>query len=213
GRPAARTTPQVGRPAPGRGPGARAGARRRSTRAGTGGGGAGRRGPGGADPGARRRPLRCGGRRASGHHDGREGADPVSDAADPHHLSPEQKRRMLARLLRQKVAAAQGWEPLSYAQRLYWSLQRAAPPEGAGNNEGFAWRVRADFDVDLLLEVGQELVERHPCLGTTYAEQDGEPAQRFDGSVATRPEIIDATGWPAARLGEEVIAAASRRFD
>jgi hypothetical protein len=136
----------------------------------------------------------------------------VIEPADTSKLSPVQKRQLLARLLRQKVAAAQGWEPLSYAQRLYWSLERAAPRGVPVNNEGFAWRVRADFDYKLLLEFGQVIVDRHPCLRVSYRAEDG-PVQRFNGHLDVPPLITDASGWSPERLTEQVALETSRPFD
>jgi hypothetical protein len=136
----------------------------------------------------------------------------VSEKDDMSKLSSEQKRQLLARLLRQKVAAAQGWEPLSDSQRLYWSLERAAPPGVPVNNEGFAWRVRADFDYKLLLEFGQVIVDRHPCLRTTYRAEDG-PAQRFNDHLELPPHVTDTSGWSPERLTEQVALETSRPFD
>lgn len=136
----------------------------------------------------------------------------MSETGAMGNLSGVEKRRLLAQLLRQKVAAAQGWEPLSYAQRLYWSLEQAAPPDVPVNNEGFAWRVRADFDYGLLLEVGQVILNRHPCLRTTYRTEDG-PLQRFNDHLDLPPQITDAGGWSPERLNEQVVIDTSRRFD
>src|SRR5579862_1170440 len=87
-------------------------------------------------------------------------------------LSPEQKRALLAKLLREKAAASEAKEPakteaLSYGQRALWFLYRLAP-DSAAYNLLYAARINSALDIPTLQYALQTLVRRYPILTTTY---------------------------------------------
>src|SRR2546421_8791178 len=109
-------------------------------------------------------------------------------------LSREEKRTLLAELLRKKAKGEGGasggevtnghtstvinWSPLSHGQRALWFLYRLAP-ESPAYNLLYAARVRSQLDLPALHRAVQILLERHPMLTATYTSRDGEPVQRF----------------------------------
>ena len=88
-------------------------------------------------------------------------------------LSPDEKRRLLAKLLKAKKADARAGL-LSYGQRALWLLHRL-DPHSAAYNVPWTWRVRSDVDVVALRRAFQSLVDRHRILRTTYVEVNGQP--------------------------------------
>src|SRR6266513_4695136 len=103
-------------------------------------------------------------------------------------LSREEKRALLAELLRKKAREGEatdghsptttGWSPLSHGQRALWFLYRLAP-ESPAYNLVYAAHVRSPLDIPALQRAVQALLERHPLLTATYTMRDGEPVQRF----------------------------------
>lgn len=91
-------------------------------------------------------------------------------------LTPEQKRALLARLLKQRAEASASVHPLSYGQRSMWFLYQLAPGSPA-YNISFAGRIRGPLDMGALHRAAQALVDRHAILRTTYAVRDGRPVQ------------------------------------
>src|SRR5436305_5280518 len=114
-------------------------------------------------------------------------------------LSREEKRTLLAELLRKKAKGAKGakgasgasggeatnghtstatdWSPLSHGQRALWFLYRLAL-ESPAYNLLYAAHVRSSLDIPSLQRAVQTLLERHPLLTATYTMRDGEPVQR-----------------------------------
>src|SRR2546421_10688188 len=114
-------------------------------------------------------------------------------------LSREEKRTLLAELLRKKAKGAKGakgaggagggeatnghtstttdWSPLSHGQRALWFLYRLAS-ESPAYNLLYAAHVRSPLDIPSLQRAVQALIERHPLLTATYTMRDGEPLQR-----------------------------------
>src|SRR5438045_4434559 len=122
-------------------------------------------------------------------------------------LSREEKRTLLAELLRKKAKGVGGgeatnghtstatdWSPLSHGQRALWFLHRLAP-ESPAYNLVYAAHVRSELDVPALQRSVQALLERHLLLTATYTMRDGEPVQRFHPDHQLRVEVIDASSW------------------
>ena len=66
--------------------------------------------------------------------------------------------------------------PLSKGQEALWLLQQLAPSSPVYIISGAA-RITGDLDITVLRHSFQSLVDRHPCLRTTFSPRHGEPAQ------------------------------------
>ena len=104
--------------------------------------------------------------------------------------------------------------PLSFAQSRLWFLDQLQGPS-AVYNLPVALRLRGRLDADALGAALADVVGRHESLRTLFPAPEGMPRQlvvpveRADVGW----QIIDASGWPAARLGEAIDAAARHPFD
>src|SRR5262249_25527659 len=125
-------------------------------------------------------------------------------------LSPSEKRRLLARLLREK-AHAKPAAP-SYGQRALWLLNRL-DPESASYNVPWTWWVRSDVNVEALRRAFQALVERHRVLRTDYVESAGQPTLRVQDATDVDFEVVQAADWPADELSRRISKEAHRPFD
>ena len=104
--------------------------------------------------------------------------------------------------------------PLSYAQQRLWFLDQLAGPSPV-YNMATALRLGGHLDAQALGAALGDVVGRQESLRTLFAAPEGIPQQ-----LVVPPEradfgwqIIDAAGWPAARLGEAIDAAAGHIFD
>jgi amino acid adenylation domain-containing protein len=133
-------------------------------------------------------------------------------------VSPEERRRALAELLKRKAAAGspRSW-PLSSAQRRVWlaeKLRTDIPFTEVVN----AVRLTGGLDVPALAASLREIVRRHHVLRTVVEEDEpGEPAQRV-APMATLPlPVVDLAGLPRERREREAVAhieaEARRPFD
>ena len=128
---------------------------------------------------------------------------------DLSNLSADDKRRLLARLLKEKGARSGA---LSYGQRGLWLLHRL-DPTGSSYNVPWAWSIASDVDVDALRRAFQALVDRHDILRTTYAEVDGRPEARVAPAAAVDFEQVIAADWTPDRVAAAVSDEAHRPFD
>ncbi|HEY0738692.1 MAG TPA: condensation domain-containing protein, partial [Herpetosiphonaceae bacterium] len=127
-------------------------------------------------------------------------------------LSPEEKRALLAQLLRKKAAATITTHPLSAAQYgLYF--QHNFTPGNVAFNLMYALRIWSAVDVPALHRAFQAIVDRHASLRTTYAARDHEHVQQIHGHQAVAFEPIDAASWSWEQLTERMLAAADQPFD
>src|SRR5271165_7554832 len=99
-------------------------------------------------------------------------ARPITD------LLPNEKRALLAQLLRTKASKPQPFHPLSDNQQGIWFLCQFAP-ESSVYNVGFAGRIRSDLDIPAFGRALQALLDRHPSLRTTFAVHAGKPVQQI----------------------------------
>src|SRR6266568_3002983 len=140
-------------------------------------------------------------------------------------LSREEKRTLLAELLRKKAKGAGGgeatnghtsttigWSPLSHGQRALWFLYRLAS-ESPAYNLLYAAHVRSSLDIPSLQRAVQALLERHPLLTATYTLRDGEPVQRFHPDHKLHVEVIDASSWSQEQLQQQLLEEGDRPFD
>ncbi|QBD78790.1 amino acid adenylation domain-containing protein [Ktedonosporobacter rubrisoli] len=130
-------------------------------------------------------------------------------------LSPEEKRALLAQLLREKAQEAkepQDRSALSHDQKALWFLYRLAP-ESAAYNLLYAARVRSTLDVAALGRAVQALIHRYPILTATYGMQENEPIQRFHPEQAVNVELIEAAGWSEEYLRQQLEEEGNRPFN
>ena len=104
--------------------------------------------------------------------------------------------------------------PLSFAQSRLWfidQLQESSPVY----NRSVALRLSGWLDVDALNVAVADVVGRHETLRTVFPAVDGVPQQLvLAGEQADFGwEVVDASGWPPARLTEAVEAATRHGFD
>jgi amino acid adenylation domain-containing protein len=133
-------------------------------------------------------------------------------AADVAELGAEQKRALLAQLLRKKAAADAAPQPLSAGQQALWILFRLAPRSPAYNFATTA-RLRTAVDAAAFRRAGARLIERHPLLRTTYQDTDAGPRQVLHPQVDFLFEQHQATDWSDEQWRERVAEAADRPFD
>ncbi|MBF2002106.1 MAG: non-ribosomal peptide synthetase, partial [Synechococcales cyanobacterium M58_A2018_015] len=81
------------------------------------------------------------------------------------HLSPEQKRQLLAKLVQQKQQARRF--PLSFAQQRLWFLDQLQPGSAAYNLPA-AFRLEGAIDSSCLATSLQLLIQRHEGLRTSF---------------------------------------------
>jgi hypothetical protein len=127
-------------------------------------------------------------------------------------LSPEDRRALLATLLRKDGSAAQSFQPLSYNQQGIWFLYQLAP-ESMVYNVNFAARIRSAVDIPALRRAFQALVDRHPALRTTFSMRSGKPAQRIHQHQALHFVETDASAWTGDALKARLLEEAYRPFD
>ncbi len=91
-------------------------------------------------------------------------------------LSADEKRAMLAQLLRKKAGGARSF-PLSFGQQRLWFLDQMVPGLAA-YNVPLAARFSGQLDIDAFAASLNALVRRHDVLRTTFmAGPDGVPVQ------------------------------------
>jgi aspartate racemase len=136
----------------------------------------------------------------------------------PGDLSPEERRRALADLLRERAAVAGPPRtfPLSSAQRRVWLAEklRADVPFTDLVN---AVRLTGELDAPALADSLREIVRRHQVLRTVFEEPEGEPVQRVVPAPRLALPVVDLAALPPARRERELIAEAEaearRPFD
>jgi len=127
-------------------------------------------------------------------------------------LSPNEKRALLAQLLRKKVSGSKSFYPLSDNQQGIWFLCQFAP-ESSIYNVSFAARIRSDLDIPAFRRAFQALVDRHPSLRTTIAVRSGKPVQQIHEHQPVHFEETDASTWRADELQTRLVEETQRRFD
>ncbi len=127
-------------------------------------------------------------------------------------LSAEEKRALLAQLLREKANQSKSLFPLSQGQQALWFLYKLVPDSWAYNTL-FTARIQSDVDIPALRRTFQTLISRHPSLRTTYTERDGKPFQQIPEDVEVEFEEIDASSWNWDELKEQVTQEAHRPFN
>ncbi|WP_413467053.1 amino acid adenylation domain-containing protein [Mycolicibacterium sp. 120270] len=104
--------------------------------------------------------------------------------------------------------------PLSFAQSRLWFIDQLQGPSPV-YNIAMALRLRGRLHAEALGAALADVVHRHESLRTLFPAADGVPRQQVVPAEQADLgwETIDATGWPAARLNEDVEETARRTFD
>src|SRR5512139_2886379 len=90
-------------------------------------------------------------------------------------LSEQERRALLAEMLRKKTAKTKTAQ-LSFAQQRLWFIDQLEPGTIAYNMFR-AMRLRGALDVSALEQGFNQVLQRHESLRTTFAAQEGEPYQ------------------------------------
>jgi len=128
----------------------------------------------------------------------------------PGALSAQEKRELLAKLLREKISEESS--PLSHGQRALWFLYRLAP-ESAAYNLLYTARLHFAVDVAALQRSVQALVRRYPILTATYAMNGKEPVQQLPRGREVQIETIDASSWSLDDLRQRLDDEGNRPFN
>src|SRR5262245_34095916 len=126
-------------------------------------------------------------------------------------LTAEEKRALLARLLRQRAGHATG-TPLSHGQRALWFLHRLAPDSPAYNLH-FCARIRSPLDPEVLRRSFDVLAARHKSLRATFPERPEGPALVVHDAEPVALPVYDATRWSAEEFNLRLHTEAHSPFD
>ena len=137
--------------------------------------------------------------------------------ATPHasllqNLSPDQKRRLAARLLRERSGEAFRPYPLSHNQRALYVLHQLEP-DSAAYHVSFPLRILDAVDADAMERACQALTDRHPMLRSRIFQVDGEPMQAVLPAMPVCFERLDLSGLSPERQRQEIEARYRRPFD
>lgn len=102
--------------------------------------------------------------------------------------------------------------PLSYNQQGIWFLSQLAP-ENMVYNVSFAARIASELNVPALRRSFQTLVDRHPCLRTTFSVRAGKPVQQVHQGTKVHFEELDASAWSLDETETRLADEAHRPFD
>ena len=127
-------------------------------------------------------------------------------------LLPQEKRALLAQLLREKASKSKSAYPLSHGQQALWFLYQI-DPLSAAYNTNFSARIRSHVDVPALKRTFEELMLRHPTLRSTFTTHQGEPIQEVHGYQEVCFQQVDASRWNWDELTNRVIEEYQRPFN
>ena len=102
--------------------------------------------------------------------------------------------------------------PLSHGQQALWFLYQLAP-KSAAYNTALTLRIRSTLDVQALQNTFQALINRHPCLRTTFTTREGEPLQKVHQYHTVDFKQFDASTWSWDELNKQVVKAYQSPFD
>jgi amino acid adenylation domain-containing protein len=127
-------------------------------------------------------------------------------------MTPEERRELLAHLLREKSRASRTAVPLSHGQAALWFTHQMAPDSPA-YNVAFAAFVRSPVDVAAMGRALQALIDRHDMLRTTFHLIDGRPQQVIAGTAALDFVQVDGAGWSNQDLHGRIEDVYRQHFD
>ncbi len=127
-------------------------------------------------------------------------------------LTPEQKRALLAELLKKKARQKKTIFPASDGQRAMWYIHQTVP-ESTAYHVAFSIRIRSDVNIDAFRLALQALVNRHATLRTTYALQGNNLVQEIYDYQDVAFQHIDASTWDEDELYRQVLMAYRQVFN
>ncbi len=127
-------------------------------------------------------------------------------------LTPEKKRELLAKLLREKAAKEIQTSSLSHSQRALWFVYQL-DKKSAAYNVMYAAHIRSDVNEPLLTSAFKVLLQRHEVLRTTYGTKEGLPTQFVHQRQRFDLNLVDATSWSQEKLDEAIQSEADQSFD
>ncbi len=111
-------------------------------------------------------------------------------------LTPEQKRALLAELLRRRAAQAENKAavpsrfPMSVGQQGLWYAY-CRDPHATPFNVFLPTRIRSNLDLGALRQSIEFLAIRHACLRTTFSDDDGQLQQVVHADLPPEFHFID----------------------
>jgi acyl-CoA synthetase (AMP-forming)/AMP-acid ligase II/acyl carrier protein len=102
--------------------------------------------------------------------------------------------------------------PLSHGQRALWFIHQMAPGSAAYNISR-ALRITSAVKVPALRDCFQTLVDRHPCLRTTFFTLGNQPIQQVEHGSKAFFQHVDASKWNESGLAEVLLQESHRAFD
>ena len=131
------------------------------------------------------------------------------------HLSPDERRRLLAQMLKEK-ASRTAERPLSLGQERLWLMSRLEP-DSALYNIAVGYRLLGPLDLAALEQGCRIIADRHEVLRSTFATRDGRTSAVVGQFVASAFSVVDLRALPAserlARGTQLTTEPARRPFD
>ncbi|WP_179137850.1 non-ribosomal peptide synthetase [Candidatus Entotheonella palauensis] len=127
-------------------------------------------------------------------------------------LSSQQKRELLAQLVRQMASPSPASGRLSHGQAALWFTHQLAP-ESWAYHVVFSARVRSEVDEPVLQQALQFLLDRHDILRTTYTERDGVPASCLHPEMSIDFNVIRVNAERWEDLRERFLSEVRQPFD
>ncbi len=135
----------------------------------------------------------------------------MKDPSSKQPLTNEEKRVLLAQILRQRAEESRVF-PMSFSQQGLWYAFRR-DPLATSFNVFLPSRVRAKIDIEVLKKSFLLLVERHACLRTRFSDRQGSLLQIVEQNLPPEMHVLDTPGISHEALQERLIADAMRPFD
>ena len=115
--------------------------------------------------------------------------------------SPEEKRILLASLLRKKAQQPKSY-PLSFAQERLWFFDQLVRGTSLYNLPA-AVRLTGELNIPALEKTINEIRRRHKSLTTTFPTIDGQPVQVVNPAQPISLPILDLSSWSVAEREAE----------
>ncbi len=133
-------------------------------------------------------------------------------SAPPPSSQAQDRRALLAELLRRKASTPESSFPLSHGQQGIWFLCRQAPSDPA-YHVSFTARISAALEPGVLCRALEALLQRHRSLRTVFREREGQPFQVVLGEQPLSFEQIDARGQDWEEIRRRAADLLKRPFD
>ncbi|MFK7734715.1 MAG: amino acid adenylation domain-containing protein [Pirellulaceae bacterium] len=139
-----------------------------------------------------------------------QGSSPQQDSS-LQHLTPEQQRELLAKLLRERSSKPNTY-PMSAGQQGLWHAYRR-DPNAVNFNVFLPTRIRSEFDLEALSKSIDWLTSRHGSLRTTFSDEHGELTQTSHAKLAPGFQIVPMPGATDDQLRAKALTYAQQPFD